>query len=102
MRKYCKLIPLKEEMVDYIQAAFEDYKAKQDLITMIFELHKYDEDYSIIDSAPFRYYESCFMKAKVKYDTIMSELQNEYIPDEYKTAKYRFEVDFDNKQIGIY
>ena len=75
MKNYFKQIKLNEDVVDYVQAAFEDYKAKQDLITMIFELHKYDEDYSIIESEPFKYYEKCFMKAKVKYDTIMKEIQ---------------------------
>ena len=102
MKEFCECIKLNDDIVDYIQAAFEDYKAKQDLITMIFELHKYDEDHSIIDSEPFKYYERCFMKAKVKYDTIMREVQETYIPQKYRSEKYRFEVDFENKQIGIY
>ena len=102
MKEIIKTIPLNDETLNYVQAAFEDYKAKQDLITMIFELHKYDEDYSIIESEPFKYYEKCFMKAKVKYDTIMKEIQEKYIPNEYKAEKYRFEIDFENKELGIY
>lgn len=101
MKEIIKTIPLKEEILDYVQAAFEDYKAKQDLITMIFEIHKYDEDDSVIESVPFQSYEKRFMKTKIKYDTIMKELQEKYIPEEFKKDGNRFEVDFEDKVINI-
>lgn len=102
MKDYIKVLSLEKEIVDYVQAAFEDYKAKQDLITMMFELHKFDEDDSIIESVPFKAYEKKFMKAKVQYDTIMKEIQEKYIPQEYRKDGNRFEIDFEEENIKIY
>lgn len=101
MKEIIKTIPLNDETLNYVQAAFEDYKAKQDLITMIFEIHKYDEDDSVIESKPFISYEKKFMKAKIKYDTIMKELQENYIPEEFKKDGNRFEVEFEDKVVNI-
>ena len=50
-------IPVNSEVIEMIQALYEDYRAKQDLLTMIFELHKTDEDGAVIDSKPFETYE---------------------------------------------
>ena len=43
-KKIVKTITLEEDIINYVQSIYEDYRAKQDLITMIFELHKNDED----------------------------------------------------------
>ena len=102
MKEIIKTIPLNNETLNYVQAAFEDYKAKQDLITMIFEIHKYDEDDSVIESKPFISYEKKFMKAKIKYDTIMKELQESYIPEDFKKDGNRFEINFENRRLEIY
>ena len=102
MKKIIASFPIDLEILDYIQAAYEDYRAKQDLLTMMFEIHKYDEDDSIIDSIPFQSYEKKFMKAKIKYDTIMKEVQTKYIPEEFKRDGYRFEINFEDKVIEIY
>lgn len=102
MRKDVLTIELKQDMVDLIQAYYEDYRAKQDLITMIFELHKYDEDDSIINSVPFKGYEKKFVEAKVKYDTAMTEVRNNLIPQEYNSERYQFEIDFDTREIRIF
>ena len=100
-KKIVKTITLEEDVINYIQSIYEDYRAKQDLITMIFELHKNDEDDSIIKSKPFISYEKKFMKAKIKYDTIMKELQENCIPEEFKKDGNRFEVEFEDKVINI-
>lgn len=95
-------IPVSKDIIDYLQSVYEDYKAKQDLITMIFEIHKNDEDDTIIDSKPFSSYEKKFMKIKIEYDTIMKELQENYIPEKYKKGNYRFEVNFGDGVLEIY
>ena len=101
-KKIVKTITLEEDVINYIQSIYEDYRAKQDLITMIFELHKNDEDDSIIKSKPFISYEKKFMKVKIAYDTCMKEIQKKYIPDEYKNDNYRFEINFENRKLEIY
>lgn len=101
-KKIVKTITLEEDIINYVQSIYEDYRAKQDLITMIFELHKNDEDDSIIESKPFISYEKKFMKVKIEYDTIMKEIQKKYIPDDYKKDNYRFEINFENKRLEIY
>ena len=101
-KKIVKTITLEEDIINYVQSIYEDYRAKQDLITMIFELHKNDEDDSIIESKPFISYEKKFMKVKIEYDTIMKEIQKKYIPDEYKNDNYRFEINFENRRLEIY
>ena len=41
-------IECSKEVLDLAQAKFEDYRAKQDLLTALFEIHKYDEDDLVI------------------------------------------------------
>lgn len=101
-KKIIEIIPVEEKIINYVQSIYEDYRAKQDLLTMIFEIHKNDEDDSIIDSKPFNSYEKKFMKVKIAYDAIMKELQEKYIPDKYKEGNYRFEVNFEDKVLEIY
>lgn len=94
-------IKVNHEAIEMVQALYEDYRAKQDLLTMIFELHKNDTDGSVIDSKPFETYEKKFMKTKIKYDTAMKELQENYIPDQYKKGEYTFEVNFEEDTLDI-
>lgn len=96
-----KKISMDKSIVEMLQAYYEDYRAKQDLLTMIFELHKHDEDGSVVESAPFKSYEKQFMEAKIKYDTMMSTIQKTYIPKEYQKDIYRFEVNFDESVVEI-
>ena len=42
------------------------------------------------------------MKSKIKYDTIMKEVQTKYIPEDFKRDGYRFEINFEDKVIEIY
>ena len=101
-REYVELINVESELVDKLQALFEDYRAKQDLLTMIFELHKYDNDSAIIDSVPFRNYERRFGESKIAYETMIDLIRNNYIPSKYDSSEYNFEVDFELKKIKIY
>lgn len=94
-------IECSKEIMDLAQAKFEDYKAKQDLITMLFEIHKYDEDDTVIESVPFKAYEKKFMATKVEYDKVMQLIQENVIPEEYKRDGYRFELDFEQDNIKI-
>lgn len=101
MKEIIDRIGLENTILDYVQAAYEDYNAKRDLLTMLFELHKFDEDGSIIESIPFKNYEKEFMKAKIKYDTAMKEIQKNYIPAQYQKENLRFEVNFEEGLIEI-
>lgn len=99
--KNIKVIKVDKKVIDMLQACYEDYRAKQDIITMIFELHKYDTDASVVESAPFKHYEKQFMESKIKYDTTMEEIRQKYIPEELKIIDYRYDVDFDKCTINI-
>lgn len=90
-----------KNLMELAQARFEDYKAKQDLLTMLFELHKYDEDDTLINSLPFKSYEKQFMETKVAYDQVMKLIQETVIPEQYKKDGYRFELDFQQDNIKI-
>lgn len=90
-----------KNLIEMVQAKFEDYKAKQDILTMLFELHKYDEDNTLIDSLPFKAYEKQFMESKIAYDQVMKIIQETIIPEEYKKDGYRFELDFEQDNIKI-
>ena len=94
-------IECSKEILDLAQAKFEDYRAKQDLLTALFEIHKYDDDDLVIKSLPFKSYEKQFMEAKVEYDQVMKMIQDTIIPEEYKQNGYRFELDFEQDNIKI-
>lgn len=90
-----------EGVVEQLQSYYEDYRAKQDLIMMLFEMHKNDTDAVIIESKPFLAYEKKFAEAKVYYDTMMEEIRNNYVPKEYQKAQYNFGVNFETNEIEI-
>ena len=94
-------INCKKDIMDLAQARFEDYKAKQDLLTSLFEIHKYDEDDKLIESLPFKAYEKQFLETKIAYDQIMKIIQETIIPEKYKRDGYRFELDFEQGNIKI-
>lgn len=94
-------IECNKELFEMAQARFEDYKAKQDLLTTLFEIHKYDEDNTLINSLPFKTYEKQFMETKVAYDQVMKLIQETVIPEQYKKDGYRFELDFEHDNIKI-
>lgn len=96
-----KSIKVESSIIEMIQAIYEDYSAKSDLLTSMFEIHKFDDDGSFIQSKPFKAYEKEFAKAKLQYETTMSELRDKYIPDNYKNSQYKFEVNFENNTIDI-
>lgn len=99
--KVIKKIDVGQGVIEMIQGLYEDYRAKQDLLTMLFELHKLDEDETLINSKNFEGYEKKFMKAKIAYDTAMKELQQTFIPEEFKQPKYQFEVNFIDNTLDI-
>lgn len=95
-------LKIDERLLDMVQALFEDYRAKQDIITMLFELHKFDEEATLLNSVSFKAYEGQFREAKIAYDTCMEELRANCIPKEYQEEKYKFEVNFGEKCVDIW
>ena len=94
-------VKVEHDVIEYVQALYEDYSAKADLITMIFEMHKNDDDDAVISSKPFETYEKKFMKAKIKYDQAMKELQENHVPEKYQVGSLRFEVNFEDDTLDI-
>lgn len=102
MREILEKVKVEPKIIEYIQKTYETYRAKQDLLTMIFDLHKEDSTGAIIVSEPFKAYEREFAIAKMEYDTAMKELQKDYIPEKYATSEYTFEVNFQEECLDIY
>lgn len=88
-------------VLETLEALFYDYRAKQDIINSVFDLHKFDDDALVVSSAPFKAYEKAFAKAKVKYDEAMKKVQGAYIPQELREAGCKWEVDFDESKITV-
>lgn len=96
-----KYVPVDPEIMEKLEALYYTYRSKQDIITSIIDLHQFDEDSGIISSKPFLAYEKQFEEAKVQYDYMMDLITKQYIPEEYKTARYHWEADFENHQLII-
>ncbi len=96
-----KSVKVDASVIEMIEGIYEDYAAKKDLIASMFEIHKSDEDDSFVESKPFLAYEKKFQKVKVAYDTAMTEIRDKYVPKEYQTGNYKFEVNFENNSIDI-
>lgn len=101
MNTIIKKVKVEKNIVEYVQAAYEDYRAKQDLLAIMFDIHKFDQDDSLVKSVPFKAYEKEFAASKVKYDYIMETVKDKYIPEEYKKESYRFEVNFEDNTLDI-
>lgn len=101
MNKEIIEIKAEREVLEYLEALYTEYRAKQDIINSVFELRKFDEDAVVIGSTPFKVYEKEFGAAKIKYDKAMDEIRDKYIPQELQEAGCRFEVDFENDVIKV-
>lgn len=99
--KVITTIDINEETRDFVEARFQEYMSYKDMIDTVLGNHKDDEDGGVIQSEPFKEFFKEYRECKVKFDTAMDIIQREFIPEEYQKEKYRFEVDFDNKQIKI-
>lgn len=101
MAKIIKTVKMETEDRDYLERHYVDYAAKQDLLNSIFELHKFDEDDTVISSVPFQSYHKKFAESKLAYDLVMKEIQEKYIPKELQDKGCRWEVDFGISTIVI-
>lgn len=95
-------IKITGELSNYIERLYREYIGKKDIITTLFELHKYDKDSSIFESVPYKHYEKLFDEAKFAYDTAMTEINNTIVPEECRNEMHRFEVDFENHIVRVY
>lgn len=101
MEKKIIEIKVKDSDVEFIEALFYEYRAKQDIINSIFDIHKFDDDPVIINSVPFKAYETQFGESKVKYDEGMKLIQDTYISKELQESGCKWEVDFTNNKLRI-
>lgn len=101
MEKKVIEIKVEKEMAETLEALFYDYRAKQDIINSVFDLHKYDDDALVVSSVPFKAYEKAFAEAKVKYDEAMDIIQDTYIPQELRDAGCRWEMDFSENKLIV-
>lgn len=101
MKKKSVEIKVEKGILETLEALFYDYRAKQDIINSVFDLHKFDQDAYVISSVPFRTYEKAFAEAKVKYDAAMDMVRDTYIPQDLREAGCRWEVDFDESKLIV-
>lgn len=95
----CKI---NEDKLNYCERLYLEYACKKDIITSMFELHKFDNDASVLESIPFKHYEDEFAKAKIAYDIMMKDINDTIVPEEYKKESNRFEIDFQDKCVKVY
>lgn len=96
-----KIVKVDAKEIEYLEALYCEYNAKKDIIDSIFELHQFDESDGILKSKPFKAYEKEFAEVKVKYDTVMKEVQGKFVPVEYQEHGCRWEVDFEANEIVV-
>lgn len=101
MEKKAVEIRVEKGMLETLEARYYDYRAKQDIINSVFDLHKFDNDALVVSSAPFRAFEKAFAEAKVKYDAAMDMVRDTYIPQDLLEAGCRWEVDFDEGKLIV-
>lgn len=101
MEKKTIEMKMDQSVVDYLEGLYLDYRAKQDIINAVFDLHKFDIDSTVISSAPFQAYEKQFAECKCKYDEAMKEVQAQYIQSELQESGCRWEVDFSQSKMII-
>lgn len=101
MEKKSVEIKVDKGMLETLEALFYDYRAKQDIINSVFDLHKFDQDALVVSSVPFKAYEKAFAEAKVKYDEAMDAIRDTCIPQELRDAGCRWEVDFDHSRLIV-
>ena len=89
------------ETVDYLQRLDFEMAANRNIITAIFDQHKYDHDASILESAPFRKYHDQYREMTAQWEIAKKNVPETCFPEWLNKYQYNWYLDTIKKQFQI-
>ena len=94
-------IDVNEKASEYLERLSYEISTRSDIITMLLENHKYDEDVAILESNAFKTYSEQLGKLKAEFELAKREFADEYIPDELKNHQTEWNLDYKTHELII-
>lgn len=99
MREY--QIEVTNELTEYLERLSYEIASRSDIITMLIEKHKDDEDASVLESKAFKVYSEQLGALKAEFELAKREFQDAVIPDVFKSHRYDWDLDYKSRVVTI-
>lgn len=99
MREY--KIEVKSELTEYLERLSYEIASRKDIITMLIEKHKDDEDASVLESKAFKVYSEQLGALRAEFEMVKREFQDMVIPDIFKSHRYDWDLDYKSRIVTI-
>lgn len=94
-------INVSNETVDYLQRLDFEMTANRNIITAIFDQHKYDTDASILESIPFKKYHDQYKEMVTQWEIAKKNVPDTCLPEWLKKYQYNWYLDTIKKVFRI-
>ena len=99
MRQY--KIEVSSELTEYLERLSYEIASRSDIITMLIEKHKDDDDASVLESKAFRVYSEQLGALRAELELAKGEFQDMVIPDVFKAHRYDWDLDYKSHIVTI-
>lgn len=94
-------IEIKREISEYLERLSFEISSRSDIITMLIENHRNDNDASVLSSEAFKAYSEQLTSAKAAFEIAKREFEDTQIPDVFKDHKYEWSLDYKTRILTI-
>ena len=94
-------VEVSSEIIDYLERLSYEIASRVDIITMIIEKHKDDNDASVLESKSFKVYSEQLGALKAEFEIAKREFQDIAIPDVFKSHNYDWDLDYKSRIVTI-
>lgn len=95
MSKDSRTVRIPDDYRDLIQRLHLEWYQKDRVIRGLMEDHQFDDDpAAFLNTDIFKAYEEKVANALLAYETAKDDLEQRYVPDDYKDKSYQWSLDY--------
>lgn len=94
-------IEVNNDITDYLERLSYEISSRSDIITMLLENHKNDNDASVLESEAFKVYSKQLTSVRAEFELAKREFEDTCIPDVFKGHKYEWDLDYKTRMLTI-
>ena len=94
-------IEVNTDITEYMERLSYEISARQDIITMLLENHKYDKDVAVLESKAFKIYSEQLGELKAEFELVKNQFAEIIIPDVFKNHEYEWLLDYKTHTLTI-
>ena len=94
-------IEVQKDIAEYMERLSYEISARADIVTMLLENHKYDNDASVLLSKAFKVYSEQLGELKAEFELVKNEFAETMIPKVFKGHEYEWSLDYKTRTLTI-